>query len=638
MIAEIEEAAVVEEARVTTMLRLRPTPITINPRDIDWHNARHENRQGQRARGQLIRPVLTQSPNSPRTDQGGEARLPYGFPRPPSTQLSPIRNLQFPMFTAEEDERGYWLNVAANVEDNPRLQHVNSGRPVMVHASPSSRSAIEASSASFETDDQSSQSFDEQENDALSYTSQLYGSDGDDPEEEAKQDSETESSALGTTRGNQLDDHRDQADPSMARSPHRSHRHRLSFPFRRRRAQECDDPDHINSLQPPTENVDFDGSSEPNPNRHTNDSTISTTESQYATARNSLDDIPPSDPELLARSTPLPSQDFEVRHVTELLEASSPFKNPNERSSTSQIQSDSPASSLIMKRSSGYLRSPFQSLQTAATMSPEKRPRPEPDPIELSESLDNLSLQACRAKKRYKRRSETYPYNQSEADDQSQSYHQDNSNQDIYHSTLSDIPTIQGQAATDQISIDLAPRSSASSLQPSSHASSDELATNSPLRRSLSPLAPPFTPRRTPIQPMLPLTLPVYPFSAVRRTVSFASPTASSSPSPVRSGVHVQNSSYSFNNLPIGSIRTPPPPGTPQYSVYNDHLPASIQPQTPVGLPSNGVPNGGLPGVIVGGAYTAPVRGKSIFIVLFLIPSCIDLMERNDTYHGLDTT
>lgn len=144
-------------------------------------------------------------------------------------------------------------------------------------------------------------------------------------------------------------------------------------------------------------------------------------------------------------------------------------------------------------------------------------------------------------------------------------------------------------ATTNNPSRQLSPHTSVLSLRPDSHASSSSLTT--PIRHSLSPLAPPFTPSNKPIQP--PLPLPTHPFSAVRRVVSFASPSPSNSTSPSPSRSNIQSPSYSFNNLPTGR------PRTPQYTVYNDGLPADTQPQTPVGLPRNGIPDS-LPGVRYG--------------------------------------
>lgn len=101
------------------------------------------------------------------------------------------------------------------------------------------------------------------------------------------------------------------------------------------------------------------------------------------------------------------------------------------------------------------------------------------------------------------------------------------------------------------------------------------------------------------------LTVPPHPFSGVRRAVSFtpalpsAPPSLSSSSSPYAFPLH--------SNQLDRSLTPPPLPHSPNYTVYNDRLPASSQPQTPAGLSTNGVPRNGLPS-IYRGAFTAPVE------------------------------
>lgn len=108
----------------------------------------------------------------------------------------------------------------------------------------------------------------------------------------------------------------------------------------------------------------------------------------------------------------------------------------------------------------------------------------------------------------------------------------------------------------------------------------------------------------SPYQPWL--TIPAHPFSAVRRAISStpALPSVSVSPSPGRN--HAP--SYSTSSGSLLSLATPP--GTPNYYVYDQRLPAVLQPRTQAGLASNQLPIGG-PSTGLRGAFTAPARATN---------------------------
>ena len=112
------------------------------------------------------------------------------------------------------------------------------------------------------------------------------------------------------------------------------------------------------------------------------------------------------------------------------------------------------------------------------------------------------------------------------------------------------------------------------------------LSPSSTPRRSLNPNAIPFTPKSTPPAPLArqlfpssnlslppPASLPLHPFSATPRSVSFSGSPASSSPF-ARFSPHSQPQ-------PLSS------PPSPHLMVYNDRLPAFSQPQTPAQLTRN---------------------------------------------------
>ena len=580
------------------MLRLRPTQITLNPRDTEWHQVRHEKRQGERNRNQVTPVTTTQSPHDHNPPQLDEGQLPYRFPRPPSAQPPLIRNLQMPLFATDEERRQYWSRVGAAAGAHPHVRSVTSGTPIMINNSPSPRSMIQASNASFESDDGSIQEYDDQESSESDHALPSHESGGDDPEDESKQHSEASSPTRSTVEsGHDREDHESQVDSLMAQFPYMARRHRLSFSSHRRRASPRGTPEEIDHIQRRTENPDFDGSSDRHPLDDDPGSAQSAAESQYTTAHSSLHEYPDTTQELRANSTVLDPNDLEVRRVTEMLEASSPFKDTPDQSTTTSPPQPRPLS--IIRRSEGLPRSPLYISQEAVSSSPEKRPRPPDDATELSESLEALSIQPRRAK-RYKRRSQSYPFMQSEADN-SHGLEKGDSSQDPYHTTQSDLSSLQLASLPDNDPCLLGTQASNSSVCSTSRGSSEKSSTGSPSHRSLSPLAPPLTPQhiRSPIQP----PLPPHAFSAVRRTVSFALPSDSSSLSPT--------SPAPLQTGPFSAVRfsRPTPPPTPRYRVYIDRMPASIQPQTPVGLPRNGIPNGGLPGVGLGGAHTAPAGG-----------------------------
>ena len=109
------------------------------------------------------------------------------------------------------------------------------------------------------------------------------------------------------------------------------------------------------------------------------------------------------------------------------------------------------------------------------------------------------------------------------------------------------------------------------------------------------------------------LSVPPHPFSAVRRAVSFTPslPSASPSSSLSSSSTPLNSPFHSYSNITYsGPSLTPPPTQTPNYTIYNDRLPASSQPRTPVGLSTNGLPRNGLPSVQVG-AFTAPTLNRN---------------------------
>jgi hypothetical protein len=144
-------------------------------------------------------------------------------------------------------------------------------------------------------------------------------------------------------------------------------------------------------------------------------STYSTTDSQYMTALSSISDEHVDTQQLSAAPRNSRQIEPEVAEVAELLTSTSLVEGDPELPTSTSLP-DNCQISLIQRRASGKLpRSPLYIAEAAAlSSSPEKHPRSTFDPIDLSADFEDLTLQPRRAK-RYKRRSTTYPWVQSEA-------------------------------------------------------------------------------------------------------------------------------------------------------------------------------------------------------------------------------
>lgn len=119
-----------------------------------------------------------------------------------------------------------------------------------------------------------------------------------------------------------------------------------------------------------------------------------------------------------------------------------------------------------------------------------------------------------------------------------------------------------------------------------------------PSRRRLSPFAAPFIPGHSPRISSGQFPLPPS-FSSTPRSVSFPYTYPPSSPaSPHTPPQHRQSSATIFpsthrtppSRRQPSITMTPPEPRTPGITIYNDNLPPHTQPQTAAGLPRNGVP------------------------------------------------
>lgn len=232
------------------------------------------------------------------------------------------------------------------------------------------------------------------------------------------------------------------------------------------------------------------------------------------------------------------------------------------------------------RSTSGLPRSPLYMSQAAVSSSPEKRPRPSENSSDddsggktISEP-SGLLPQPPRLRKKHRARTRNEGY--------------------IFDEAALESAQVYGM---DLLSIDDPLQSSRTSSLSSRTGSVSDHQQVSPGPQNPLFSSPPASGHRNTSPYFLPSistpTLPPHPFSATPRTVSSHLPLSPSSPSA---------SNSTRPNFP-------PSPAHQRMAVYNDNLPASVQPQTPAHLPHNGLPAMSLrsPFVIgIGVAQTAP--------------------------------
>lgn len=294
-------------------------------------------------------------------------------------------------------------------------------------------------------------------------------------------------------------------------------------------------------------------------------------------------------------------------------------------------------------RSGGFQRSRLYISEAAASSSPDKRPRSPAESRDESDKLNLLSLPP-RRRKRYKQRSETYSYVASEASE----------------ATTARIESLQSALATDnpfEVSRDgrlqaepfnaggnvgaygdyslssppgtvhyhtngyfsspgnsqhhqpVSSPYSGSNLSHSRPSSSTYPHGMSPHSHNASSIELPYIPNAsTHISPN-PLRRPFEPlprvFSVGPRTpsASAASAFAPNTPTADENGRH-SSSPYILSTPPRSVSATSIHQTPTRLSIYNDSIPAYVQPQTPLGLPRNGLP-------LQNPFFTAPVRAGS---------------------------
>ncbi|MCJ1483740.1 hypothetical protein MMC06_003908 [Schaereria dolodes] len=633
------------------MLRLPPTQIALGVRDLDWHADRHRNRQAQRASDGAHRLRQTQLKANAGTREKYVASVPFRFPHTPSGQPIGRRNLEDSLISDEPVPRGsrpFWDRILADAGSIRRAAADSTQDKTQEHAERSSR---------HDSSEKSAQSRVSEYEDRGAVLGNMSNEDGTEYIEE-----ETYLSAYHNEIESPL---RSRASVYSPESPDKGHdaqaldsrlvptdqarkitsRHRHPFfTFRRKQPPAKTDEDGPQSQYQHSSHMDLDGSAdlflEPiQINDVSPNADIELGISDYFDVRQSK--------RVISSSMEI---DTNVDVIDYLLKYSSPFSEPSNRSSP-PLPIIPRSVEAIRLRSGGLPRSPLYMSQGVASSSPEKIPsiHVDYDTAGASQGSDLLSL-SPRRRKRYKLRSISYSFAESEVPESTMSLN------DKAHSHASAANPSQRSRFGSPASSPNIPDKVIDPVE--SQTPAFNISTNTQHSQSLSTPSPvrSVSPHNSPLLPLPP------PFSTTPRLVSFGLALPSSSPTnqfigslhqhpyqhltnnsieaftaspPIKQDIFnspITNSSrttspfhlpsYHLRGSPIPTtsphVRTlphprayvpspsPPPPMTPHRSmrVYNDSLPASSQPQTPVGLARHGVL-----GVQYSAAFTAPVGG-----------------------------
>lgn len=550
-----------------SMLRLALTKISLDSRDLTWHTDRHEDRQNRRANGQTIN-IISSFVDPP---DNQEFTLSYRFPRPPLNKQnvaskSPLDSIisSDPVPRAQDS---FWDSVLADATSVPRIHSQNLARhPLIVE--PSFLEYHNSTKGSVQGSSNHSQDFDGFEDRSIVT---LYC---DDSGEEVQASTDEENVLAVSTDNKENPDPKVPSKPAAPRLPGR-HRRSLFSCYRRAHENSAEDP--ILAVQARfSGQLDMHGSSD------------ELSASRRYWTRSSTTDSPtwPGYDGLQEENSTAEVSASEAGTDG----SSSPISEPVDDSTSPQLPL--PRSVELCRRRSGPLpRSPLWISRTEISSSPEKRRRSPRISSEMSPAdVSGLFSQPPRRRKKYKPRTETYSYVESErsvamSDTQL-------SEEDLRDSTVTDYPQSSPPGMNSS-----PPNYQIHSSTPSPRNHPTPLATHiNPNPRHPLPYLPSTT---NPFSPALPP-----PFSATPRTVSFnlALPSSSSPHASLPSSPPLP--AFISTSTPEAA------PRTPNVTIYNDSLPPDTQPQTPVGLPRNGIPvgvSGGNPfGRSINAYFTAP--------------------------------
>ena len=601
------------------MLRLNPKQLRLDSRDLTWHIDRHNERQALRAAG-LPTNQTNKTKNSKKYQQ--EARTyalpPYPFPQLPATRKQDVSHKHEDSILSSgpvpHGSRSFWDRVLADAGTPTRTQTISQGNPTVIEPSDELLEISHSSRASIEEENSNWQDENDQET-----------SHSDDPRSTLR-DTElvTSSGSPDVTRVDpSFDADRAEEEQNLLSekgvktSPGKR---RLSFNnfnfFRRRVTPDLDGSTEANQCRSTTRNNASGCQKSPSIRNR------SRLVSANSSSEGDLDDG-------------MYGSCRDRRTISASLEAYGNDRGDAEASGSRYSSNDIaavPASTpheLILRHASGLPRSSLYISQAATSSSPHKEPAMTAERPEISAPEGLLGLPP-RRRKRYKPRSESYPFVSSEDLDMSTLPQFDGPS--TFQGASADLPslTVSYPSTHDMAPVptpplgtqwdyhamgaspagtpnhqgyttggpyspsqmdnewssphesyqDLVEISSYQSLSSmgshhtrvaSSHSQMGSL--NPTPSRNLSPLAEPFFPRSVRRHPSPQLPLPP-PFSATPRNLSFSSVLpSSSSVSPHTPPSRL--SSYSLSPAQHSHAHIP---------VYNDNLSPTTQPQTPAEL------------------------------------------------------
>lgn len=619
-----------QSPQAVIMLRLNPTQLRLDARDLTWHIDRHDERQALRAAGPPTNVTnetrsLREKPHDARSQDS-----PYSFPPPPAAGTRElIDNQEDSIFTDEpipHDSRSFWDRVLADAGTPTRTQTTSLGNATMIEPSDQFLENNHSSRVSIEEDYSNAHD----DNHGKAHPS-------DDLRSPFRDDSSqwlmpSSSGSLGSTRVDSSID-ANEADKELRLPVENvvktaSAKRRLSFNnfnFFRRKAT-----------------PDLDGSLEINDSRHFANRNCDTRYQSHSSHDRSRSDSSSSIVEGDLRDGMYGSR-RDRRTISTNLEAYVNGRSEVDGGGSSHSPDEAVIPSMartvtmsrhfedIPRHASGLPRSSLYISQAAMSSSPHKAPEMTAGYSETSASEGLLALPP-RRRKRYKPRSESYPFVSSEDLGMSALPQLDGpstfpsnyvelpsftvsipSTHDMVPTPPTSIPAwnhhairaspastanhgeynsgiSHGQAQTDygwssplesyQDSVEVRSYRSLSSMG-SHHAriapSHSQMGTihPTPSRRNLSPFAETFVPRSARRHPSPQLPLPP-PFSATPRNLSLNS-------------VFPSSSSISPHTPPsrLTSYSISPVPQPAPVPVYNDNISPTTQPQTPADLSRN---------------------------------------------------
>ena len=630
------------------MLRLNPTQIKLDKKDIDWHVSRHDQRQATLRTTVPPKDAGKATKNdTPKKHRHG--RFPDESPRP-RVPLSSMRASQggpdteiFSDDPVPRGSRAFWDRVLAEAGTPTRVQTASMATPTVVQPSDDFLNSTHSSKGSIE-----SASVEGHNRSGGTDSPLSAGAEG--------------SSFLGTPypseSSNSSKDRNANAEKDEQRPPARevnqpsSPRNRLSFfSFRRKTRPGMDRSSDSMELGHADHSLSGSMAVDGPSDRHST-SERETSAASYGGSDSDLDDGlygNSRDRRTISQAHSSHEdqvQDQRTQAMGEILPSPTTYPPPRAIGHSRYYSGNAPRSSLYIS-------------ETAPSSSPERRPKTPTNYSPRGFESQGLLSQPPRRRKMYRARSQTYSFAESEGSPDLEVPQMDGSStiqsltERIPSLLVSDppgdsetppatqydyqqTPTSPGRASDSYLPSSppdfpsqSSPYSNPSALSPQetneirSHrsrsstisihnrnpssssyfASSPDFNSSALLtlpQRNLSPLSAGFVPHSAQRNASPQLTLPP-PFSATARTVSFSnayppsSPASPHTPPPTRQ----PSSELSPSNAP-SHLRIP---------VYNDNLDPATQPQTPVGLPRHGIP----PMTTQAAAFTMPGRGFGRF-------------------------